>query len=96
LNQDAGDPRGVIATLAGFAAIATAQSRYERAAVLMAAVASQLATISVQLLYFDRIEYDRNLAILRGEMSKKTLDRLRARGNALSLDEAIEIALGAT
>ena len=93
LNLDAGDPRGVIASLAGFAAIATAQSRYERAAVLMAAVESQLAAISVKLLYVDRIEYERNLVILRREMSKKTLDKMWAKGKTLSLDEAIALAL---
>jgi predicted ATPase/DNA-binding SARP family transcriptional activator len=96
LNQGAGDPRGVFASMAGFGAIATAKSEYERAATLLGAVDSQLAAVSVKLLYMDRMEYERNLAILREKLTKKAFDKCWAKGHAFSLDEAIAMALKET
>jgi predicted ATPase/DNA-binding SARP family transcriptional activator len=48
LNQKVGDPRGMIATLAGFAAIAVAQGKYQRAAKLMAAVETQISSTDIR------------------------------------------------
>ncbi len=93
LNQQVGDPRGTIACLAGLAAIAAAQGRFERAAKLMAAVDTQLATIGIRLLFIDQIEYERNLANLRAKLDEKNFNKFWARGNGMSLDQAIAFAL---
>lgn len=93
LNQEVGDPRGTIASLAGFAAIAVARAEYERAAKLMAAVETQLASIGIRLLYVDKMEYDRNLTKVRVELEEKSLAKLWAQGRAFNLDQAIEYAL---
>jgi predicted ATPase len=93
LNLKAGDPRGVIASIAGIAAIELVRSEFERAGTLLAAVDSQLAAIRVKLLYLDRIEYERNLAVLRRHLSDAVLDECWAEGRALSMDQAIELAL---
>ena len=96
LNQEVGDPRGTIACLAGFAAIAVAQGKWGRSAKLMAAVEVQLSLIGIQLLYMDKFEYERNRAVLHTQLDKKDLDIFWATGKVLTLDQAIEFALADT
>lgn len=93
LNQAVGDPRGVIACLAGFAAIAVARDEYDRAVQLMGAVESQLASVGIRLLYVDKMEYDRNLARLNANMEAKALAKHWEKGRALTLEQAIDFAL---
>ena len=93
LNQQVGDPRGTIACLAGLAAIAAAQGRFERAAKLMAAVDTQLASIGIRLLFIDQLEYARNLADLRAKLDEKNFNKFWAKGKRMSLDDAIALAL---
>lgn len=96
LNQQVGDTRGVLACLAGFAAIAVAQGKFERAAQLMSAMEAQLSSSGIRLLYVDKLEYERNLPIVREKLDKKTLDKFWVEGRGMSLDEAITFALGET
>jgi len=96
LNQEVGDPRGVMACLAGFADIAVAQGKFERGARLMAAVETQLSAVGIRLLHIDQIEYERNLALLRAKLEEKILDKFWAKGKAMSLDEVIAFALQET
>jgi tetratricopeptide (TPR) repeat protein len=92
-NQDIADPRGVIACLAGFAAIATAREQFQRAAQLMGAVETQLASLGIRLLYMDKMEYDRNLAVLQVKLDEHTLKQFWAKGNDMSFEETIKVAL---
>ena len=92
LNQEAGDPRGVIACLAGFAASSVAQGKFERSATLMAAVETQLTTIG-KLLHMDEAEYDRNLALLKTQLDGKIFAKCWAKGKAMTLERAIGFAL---
>jgi tetratricopeptide (TPR) repeat protein len=92
-NQAVGDPRGAIACLAGFAAIGLAQGKYERAAQIMATVETQLTLIGIRLLPVDKMEYERNLAILRAKLDEKTLTKFWAKGKGLSLEQAVAFAL---
>ena len=96
LNQEVGDPRGVVACLAGFAAIAAAQGKFEHAAILMASVETQLALIGIQLIYMDKKEYEHNLALLRAKLEEKTLAKFWAKGKAMSLEQAVAFALEET
>jgi predicted ATPase/DNA-binding SARP family transcriptional activator len=93
LNHEAGDPRGVMCCVAGFAAIAVAQGKFERAAKLMAAVETQLSSIGIRLLFMDKIEYERNLTLLRTQLDQKIFHKFWAKGKTMSLDEAIAFAL---
>ena len=93
LNQEVSDPRGVVACLAGFAAIAAAQGDYKRAAVLMGAVEAQLDSIGIRLLYIDKLEFDRNLTQLHNQFDEKSLARLWAKGRKMNGQEAIRSAL---
>jgi non-specific serine/threonine protein kinase len=93
LNREIGDPRGVLACLAGFADIAVVQGKFERGATLMAAVETQLDAMGLQLLPVDKMEYERNLAHLRANLDKKAFFKFWAKGKEWSLEEAIALAL---
>jgi tetratricopeptide (TPR) repeat protein len=96
LNHEIGDPRGVMCCVAGFAAIAVAQGTFDRAAILMAAVETQLTSIGIRLLYMDKVEYERNLALLPTNLGEKILAKSWAKGKAMTLEQAIEFALKET
>ena len=93
LNHEVSDPRGVMCCVAGFAAIAVAQEKFERAAQLMAAVETQLVSISIQLPFMDKREYERNLALVRAKLDEKTLARFWEKGKAMSFEDAVTFAL---
>jgi non-specific serine/threonine protein kinase len=93
LNHEVGDPRGVLCCVAGFAAIATAQEKFERAVQLMAAVETQLTSIGIQLFYLDKKEFERNLDFLHTQFDEKSLSKLWAKGEEMSLQETIAFAL---
>jgi tetratricopeptide (TPR) repeat protein len=96
LNHEVGDPRGVICSVAGFAAIAVAQGKFERAAQLMGVVETQLASISIRLLYMDNMEYERNLALLRAKLDEKIITRFWEKGKEMPFEDAIAFALEET
>ena len=96
LNRELGDLRGVLACLAGFADIAVAQEKFARAAQIMAAVEIQLTAMGMRLLPVDKMEYERNLALLCTKLDEKILTKFRAQGKAMSLDDAIAFALQET
>jgi predicted ATPase len=93
LNQEVSDIRGAVACLAGFAAIAAAQGRFERAAQLMGSVETQLDLIGIRLLYVDKIEYERTLAVLQMQVDEKTLGEFWARGKAMTFEQAVMFTL---
>ncbi len=96
LNQEIGDPRGVMACVAGFAAIAVAQEKFERATKLMAAVETQLTSIGIQLLFVDKMEYERNLALLHTQLDEKILNKFWFKGKEMTMEQAIAFALEET
>jgi non-specific serine/threonine protein kinase len=96
LNLKIGDRRGVIACLAGFAAIALRQGNLPRAAQVISVVETQLSSLGIRLLQVDQMEYEHNLALLRAELDEKTLTKFWAKGKAMSLDDAIAFALQET
>jgi hypothetical protein len=79
--------------VAGFAAIATAQGKFERAAKLTAAVEAHLALTSIQPSFMDKMEYERTLATLRAKVDEKILARYWEKGKRMSFDEAVAFAL---
>jgi hypothetical protein len=93
LNYEVSDPRGVMCCVSGFAAIAVAQGKFERAAVLMAAVETQLATIGIGMWYMDKMEYERNLTLLRTQLDEKVFNKFWSKGKKMSFEEAITFAL---
>lgn len=96
LNQDIIDPRGVIACLAGFAAVAVGRGQFPRAAQLMGAVETQLVSLGIRLLYMDKLEYDRNLASLQTKLDEQAFKNFWIKGTHMSLDQAMDFALERT
>jgi non-specific serine/threonine protein kinase len=95
LNLDVGDRRGVIACLAGFAAVAVAQQGWERAAQLAAAVEKQLDLIGIRLLQLDKAEFEHNLSHLHVHLDEKTLHEFQKKGRTMSHEDAMAFALEA-
>ena len=96
LNLEVSDPRGTIACLASFAAIAVAHRKLERAAKLMGAIEDQLSVMGIRLIYIDGTEYERSLASLREKLDEKTLAKFWDKGKGISLEDTIEFALEET
>jgi non-specific serine/threonine protein kinase len=96
LNYETEDSRGVIASIAGFAAIAVAKGELERGAQLMGAVEALLASSGVRVMPPDKEEYARNLSILQAGLDEKTLARFWARGKLMTYEEAVALALEGT
>jgi tetratricopeptide (TPR) repeat protein len=93
LNQGVADPRGIVACLAGFAAVAVVQGQFQRAAQLLGVVEAQLASLGIRLVYLDKLEYERTLALLRAKVDEKILARFWKKGKEMSFDEAVAFAL---
>ena len=93
LNMEGGDERAILASLVGFAAIASARGQVESAVRLLAAVRSLLGATSASLLTADQQAYDRNLALLRPQLDGTSFDIAWAEGSELTMEQAIELAL---
>jgi tetratricopeptide (TPR) repeat protein len=89
--------RGAVAhQLECFAFIAKAQEQGERAVKLMSAAETLREASSSARTPQEQIEYDRELSGLRAGMDEKTFDLLWAEGQSMSMDEAVDFALGET
>jgi hypothetical protein len=62
----------------------------------MAAVETQLTSNRIRLLNLDKMEFERNLALLRGQLHENEISRSWAKGKAMSLEQAIDFALKET
>jgi len=93
MNQQVRDLRGVCACLAGFAAMAGTKGTFEHAAALAGSVEAQLASLGVGLILMDRMEFERTLGRLQDALPEKELVRLKKEGRAMSLEQAIDLAL---
>jgi non-specific serine/threonine protein kinase len=94
LNREVADWRGICACLAGFVAIAVGRQDLETAAVLAAAVESRLSAVGIRLLYLDRLEYEKSVLEIRARLAEKTLEKLWAKGKAMSFEGAIALSTG--
>ncbi|MBW3603965.1 MAG: hypothetical protein KY460_03455 [Actinobacteria bacterium] len=65
----------------------------ERAAVLLGAADATLARLGVGREHVDRVEHARTSAALRAALGHDRCDTLAARGAAMSLTEAVSVAL---
>jgi predicted ATPase/class 3 adenylate cyclase len=87
--------RGAVAhQLECFAFIARAQEQGERAVRLMGAAEALRQASSSPRTPQERIEYDQELAGLQAGMDEKTFDLLWAEGQSMSMEQAIDLAMG--
>jgi hypothetical protein len=92
LNLDVGDRRGIVACLAGLAAVSTARGESMHALQLFGAVAALLESSHTQLLALDADLYERNVAALRAQLDQATFAAAWGAGWAMTLEQAIEHA----
>lgn len=76
-----------------FAFIAKAKEQPERAAILLGAAEALREKINIQMTEMERVEYDREVADLKGNMNGKDFNAAWSRGRAMEMDEAVQLAL---
>jgi non-specific serine/threonine protein kinase len=81
--------------ISGLAAIATERRQFERAAVLVGAAETIMATQHMAWPPDERPHYERMLRDLPEAMGTAEFERARAAGRAMAPGEAVEVALGA-
>jgi predicted ATPase/class 3 adenylate cyclase len=96
LNLEMGNVLVAIAGLEGLAAVALVQRAPVRAARLYGAAAQQRETMGTPTPAAYRAAYDRALAITRRALGEEAFAAAYAEGRALSLDEAVALALEQT
>ena len=91
--RDQRSQRGVAECLAGLAALALAQEDGTRATRLWGAAEALRAAAGVAMWAADRVEYERQLAMLRAGLDEPVLADAWAAGRALTAEQAIAEAL---
>jgi predicted ATPase/DNA-binding XRE family transcriptional regulator len=97
LFKEQGEQVGIASCLAGLAGVAGALGTSQgqdsdsarRAARLFGAAAALLDTTSTNIWPVDRIEYERNMAMVRAQLDETAFAKAWAEGSAMSLEHAI-------
>jgi tetratricopeptide (TPR) repeat protein len=79
--------------LIGFASIAKAEKRFERAAQLMGAAQMQVKSRKLPLENLDRVEFERLAGTIREELDEAVFTAAWAAGHAMTREQAIAYAL---
>ena len=85
--------RLIAVSLAGLAAVARADGMLDDAARLLGVVAALLERLSLRLPAADQAAYERELALLRSNLSEPLIAHAWASGQALTLEQAVAEAL---
>jgi predicted ATPase len=94
--REIGDQQGVAYNLEGLAAVVAALGQPGRAARLFGAAEALRAAIGAPLAPNEQAEYDRDVAVARAALDEAAFAAAWAQGRALSLEQAITLALGDT
>jgi tetratricopeptide (TPR) repeat protein len=96
LNRQLDHLQGMTACLVAFAAIHRTMGNLDMTAVLCGCVEKLIQQISASLWFIDTVEYDRSVAELKSSLDEKALSSAWSKGNAMTLEQAIEFALEET
>jgi non-specific serine/threonine protein kinase len=97
IGRELGDRLGIATSLAGLAAVVAALGSSLRAARIWGATERLRADFGSPLTPKDRPDYDRRVAAARAALGDDAaFDHARREGHALTLEQAIELALGET
>jgi hypothetical protein len=77
-----------------YAFIAKAQEQPERAVHLLGAAEALREMIQIDMSQLERVEYEREVADLKKNMSEADFNAAWEKGRSMTLDEAVELALG--
>jgi hypothetical protein len=94
LLRKLGDTRNIIAMLGAIAGVAVAEGKPERAGRLLGAADSLRDATGVLTTPADRAEHERNLISAREALDPDAFASSYAAGKAMTLDEAVDYALG--
>jgi hypothetical protein len=96
LCRELGDKVGIIASLAGLGGLAVGAGgeEVERGARALGAVEALSESTGAVLEAADRSLYERNIARARAHLGEETFRRAWEEGRAMSMEEAVEYALG--
>jgi tetratricopeptide (TPR) repeat protein len=92
-DQQIGLPRQFAECFIGFAGIASAAKRFERAAQLLGAGEAEEEARGVPFENIDQIELKRLIVILREELGNANFETLAAKGRLMTMEQAIAFAL---
>jgi predicted ATPase/DNA-binding SARP family transcriptional activator len=93
MNVEIDDQRGILACLSAFAGIHLARGNAEFTAHLFGAVQALISETNLRILQIDRFEYERNLAALHDQLDQSVLEKAWAKGEAMTMQQAVEFAL---
>jgi hypothetical protein len=86
------DKRGIAETMAGLVAVAGAQRQFVWAAQLSGQIEALLTSIGASL---DLAEYEKSVADACAELGAAAFEAARAKGRAMTLEQAVAYALAA-
>jgi non-specific serine/threonine protein kinase len=87
------DPLGIARCLMGFADLRQVHGHIEQAARVLSFVEPWLRSNQIQLVHFDRSKYERSVAAARAQLDEATFAKAWADGRALTMEQAIELAM---
>ena len=96
IQRETTNQAGIAECLAGIAGVWIAQGKAQHGARLLAMVEALRDAIGASVWPANRIEYDRNLALLHQSLNEATLAAAWAIGRAMTMDQAIAYALTET
>jgi hypothetical protein len=89
LHREGGRKRGIAECLGGLAAVALAEGRTAQAAYLLGAMETLREGIGLGLHRIDQLEYERNLALARGQLDALTFATAWQQGQHLALETVV-------
>jgi non-specific serine/threonine protein kinase len=87
-SQEVSDKESITATLSVFAWLGFAEGKAERAAQLLGAVEHMRETLGIAFSPRQRARHERRVAAIRGSLDQEVFASARARGKAMTIDEA--------
>lgn len=91
--RKAGNQRGVVRALEGFASLAVAKNQPERAARVFAWADAMRETIGYARPLYEQTDMDRDLTTIHVQLDEVAFAALYATGRALTMEQAIELAV---
>jgi hypothetical protein len=87
------DSLGIARCLLGFADLLQVHGHMEQAARVLSFVEPWLQSNQIQLVHFDRANYERCVSAVRAQLDEATFAKAWAEGHAMTLEQAVEYAL---
>jgi predicted ATPase/predicted Ser/Thr protein kinase len=91
-SQEVSDKESITATLSVFAWLSFAEGKAERAAQLLGAVEHMRETLGIAFSPRQRARHERHVAAIRDSLDQEVFAAARARGKAMTIDQAVAYA----